>query len=278
MKPQYAMLSCDNNQDYLDYWPLVAHAWKHHMGVEPVLCYIGTEPIKDLQKHGTVISFAPLSDIPLPFQAQWARFWATIKFQNSVCVISDIDMIPLSRKYFVETLEGIDEDQYVHLNPCVDHYSHGHLPACYHVAKGALFTQIHTLTDDWRGSCEMVLKFNDQTPSTFNRCGRPAYWFADELYSSHKISQHTQQSIFTFLPRDTAYRGRRIDRSNWTYQLKDLKNNCYYDAHCPRPYRTNKAIVDAVMNRTALPLTYRIKHFSTRTLKASKRILTKNLL
>ena len=157
MEVTNAVVASDANPFYLDFWPLVSKLWTTKIGINPVLCHVagaGTDLPKKYKKYGEIVEFEPVDDIPLAFQSQWARFFQAAKFKDEVTIVSDIDMLPLSPYYFSRQLAGVPDHFYVHLNPCVDTY--GHLPVCYHVAKGRLFKEVLEIADSWPESCRFV--------------------------------------------------------------------------------------------------------------------------
>ena len=154
MKISYAIVSADSNPYYLDFWPVVAKLWSEKFGITPVLGYVGVNPPKHLKDSGEIHCLEPVENIPRSFQAQWARFFLTQRYGEEIAIISDIDMLPLSSWYFIDQIADMHDNAYVHLYPCIDSY--GHLPACYHVAKGNLFENVLNLTDGWQDSCQYV--------------------------------------------------------------------------------------------------------------------------
>ena len=66
---------------------------------------------------------------------------------------SDIDMLPISRSYFIDNIAGIPDDKFVNLNA----HSVAANPACYNVAKGSTFIEVLKLADTFE-------EFLKQTP------------------------------------------------------------------------------------------------------------------
>jgi len=120
MKIDYAIISSDSNPMYLDFWPIVSKLWKQKFNIEPILIYIDEEKDKEIsEEYGTVLRLTPLENIPLYIQTLWSRYWLPSLYPNKTCIISDIDMLPLSKEYFIDKIKEIPDDKYVHLNPCV---------------------------------------------------------------------------------------------------------------------------------------------------------------
>lgn len=245
MKIDIAIHSSNSNPMYLDFWPSVSRVWKTKMGITPVLLYIDGdyETARISEDYGIVIRIKPLNNIPIYVQCQSVRYWYATQIGNSVGIISDIDMYPLSNFYFGIQLQNISDNMYVHLNPCMGTY--GQIPACYHVAKGITFAKVLGYCD-FSNYIDSIIKFS-QTNNTAH--GDMTYWFADERYSTMLINQYPDKAIFNFIPRDGGQNGHRIDRPNWVYDLNNVSKGSYYDAHSIRPFTKHRTEIETIIDR-----------------------------
>lgn len=246
MKIDYVILSSDNNPLYIDFWPIVSKIWKEKFNITPILALIDNDDIlldKIDKTYGDVYKFDIIDDVPIYLQCLWIRYWITSKFKNSVCMISDIDMIPLSKYYFIDSISEIDNNDYVHLNPCYDSY--GTLPSCYHIGKGSLLKEIWKLDDKWEDSIKRLNNLNlGRSPDNLVD---KIKWFSDEKYSSDLIFEWRKTNInrVNFIKREDM---RRIDRYYWSYDKELVKSGYYYDSHCVRPYTIYKSEIDKLIN------------------------------
>lgn len=240
MKIDKSIVSSNMNLDYLDFWPLVARVWKTKFNIEPVLLLICDENKEEDSEFGKVIKIIEDKTVPSYLQAQWVRFWYLSTLKNEVGIISDIDMFPLSFKYFIDQHKNISNDNYVHINPCLDSYPN--IPACYHICSGNLFKDIMQIDKDFSQSLFKVIQFANMVNNT--RCGDKQYWFADEKYSTYMLNSYMDRSKINYLQREEGQNGFRIDRLNWKYDEQLLKSNYYFDAHSIRPYKNFKVDID----------------------------------
>lgn len=224
MRIDLAIHSSDGNPLYLDFWVHVSKMWKEHMGIRPVLIFIDdkyeTTPIDET--YGTVVRMKPIPGIPVYLQCLWVRYWYPCQHPDKVSILCDIDMFPISKRYFVEQIKDIPDTKYVHLNPLPNY-----LPTCYHIAKGTLFQQVLQLPTSWEGSIRTLFTSKLGTP-----LGQLQKWGADEEYAKQKIFAYHDHSVFIMIPRKHG----RIDRSLWEYSVTDIQNDVYADAHSIRPY------------------------------------------
>jgi len=231
MKINYAIHASDDNSMYLDFWPLVSKLWKLKFNIEPILLHFGKSEVDNT--HGTVIKMNILEDYPVALQAQCSRYYYATTLAEDVGIISDIDMLPLSVYYFKEQIRNVGSEQYVHLNPCFDTYPQ--VAACYHVAKGNTYSSV-------LGNYNTFEEYLNWATSIAG-----SGWCCDEVSSTHKIRNHHNQEIFTYISREGGQNGHRIDRPDWKYEVGLIKQDWYYDAHCPRPYSEHKQSIDEII-------------------------------
>lgn len=248
MKIDLVIHSSDSNPFYLEFWPLVSKVWKLKFNIEPLLVFIGDESTPIDETYGKVIRMKPIDNVPLYLQCQWVRFWIPSQFPDKVCLTSDIDMFPLSKRYFVDQLEAISDSKYVHLN-----YQKPTLPVCYHAAKGYLFKQVLNLDDDWETCMRNFNALNLGHDCSVKDPNNPILqnkpnWGAEEEYVTQKISSYNDQSLFVFLNRTHE----RLDRSYWVWSLNDIHTDRFADSHSIRPYSQYKGYIDNLLD-TIIP-------------------------
>lgn len=240
MKIKYALHGVDNNPLYSDFWEPVSKVWKLRFGITPVLLAVMNK--KDfLEKkfddtYGIVINIEPVEGVPTHLQAQWVRFWYAVNFPEDVCITSDIDMFPISKRYFVKQIEDIDCDQYVHLYSNMYPY----LPVCYHVAKGEIFKKILRLPDSFDKSIKEMMKHDKS--ECIEHMGLQM-WNLEEKFSSHRINIYPLKHEITLLNNQM----NRVDRDFWGYDEKLIKEDFYVDCHSLRPYQKYKNEINKIV-------------------------------
>lgn len=244
MKIDLVIHSSDSNPFYLDFWPLVSKVWKLRFGLRPLLVYIDeNHDIPIDTTYGDVIKMKPVPDVPLYLQCQWVRFWIPSQFPDKVCLLSDIDMFPISRNYFINQIASIPDTKYVHLNP-----AHQFIPVCYHLAKGSLFTRVLDLEPNWEDSIRKLYAKNmghdcfAQDPSNLILKDK-IQWGADEEYTTRKIRDYPDQSVFVMLSR----RHGRLDRSHWVWSPHQILLDMFADAHSIRPYSAHSKEIEKLV-------------------------------
>ncbi len=66
----------------MDFWPLVAKAWKKIVGIKPTLVFIAPADVEIDETVGEVIRFEPIPGIPTAQQAQVLRLLIPTLFED----------------------------------------------------------------------------------------------------------------------------------------------------------------------------------------------------
>jgi hypothetical protein len=225
-----AIVASDANHDYLDFWPIVAKAWAR-LGIKPTLALIANNHVQVDESLGDVIRFDPIPGVSNALYAQTIRLLLPILFENEVCLISDIDMIPISQTYYQGSISTIANDKFVvYRDATPTQYK-----MCYNVAKGSIFQEI------------FGIKEKDEIPFLIKQWAeRKMGWATDELLLYEYL--HNWKDFNTRCVRLQHSESRRIDRANWRYDASRLKAGYYIDCHSLRPYEKFKTEIDALVS------------------------------
>jgi hypothetical protein len=258
MKIDLAIHSSDSNPFYLDFWPLVSKVWKLKFDVTPVLVYIDeNHDIPIDTTYGIVLKYKPIPGIPVYLQCLWVRYWIPSQYPDKVSIISDIDMFPISRKYFVHSIALIPDYRYVHLNPDTSNF-----PSCYHVALGSTFVKVLRLAETWTESMFEVYR-SDAATYEHTVVGSDLMklqkWGLDEAYATQRLHEYPDRSIFVLLKRNRP----RLDRSDWTYTEDDFTQDLIADSHSIRPYQDHKEEIDKLVDLILKSGLSRVYYFGT---------------
>lgn len=234
------IISSDTHPNYMPFWPIVARAWKEIIGVNPTLIFIAEDNVAIDETCGEVIRFKPIPGIKTSLQAQVIRLLAPAFFPDDVCITSDVDMIPLSRDYFVNSIRGCAENQFVVYRDNAYGYRATRFPMCYIAAKGSIFAEVFKI--------DVSLGFYDAISRIIVAWDRLNYgWETDErlLYQYLTGWKH----YATRCARLGHGVSRRIDREKWEFDLDLFKKGHYIDAHVLRPYSVYHAQTDELISR-----------------------------
>lgn len=240
VKIDRVILATDANPNYIQFWPIVAQAWKEIVGVRPTLILVAPKSVYVDETYGDVIYFEPIDTIPTSYQAQVIRLFAPTLFPDDVCIISDIDMLPLQSTYFVEQVRHISDDMLIIYRDKANNFyeSRNMYPMCYVAAKGSLFKDIFSVE-----------------PQTIRSTLVEWYalnlgWCTDELMMAKCVNNWTGYPKKVCKLGNSG--GQSIDRLNWKYDVSLLKRKQLIDAHLSRPYIQHRKAIDQLVKHLGL--------------------------
>lgn len=226
-------MGSDMNPLYYDFWPIISKTWKEVFGITPVLGLICDEDSDLIQDdYGFVKKFKSIEGIDEGFQSQIVRFYLP-SILDGISITSDIDMAPLSKKYFIDYVESFDENKFYVMtsdNPeCLRNHEY---QMCYNVAKPQMFKDVLNIDDNWVDFVDKLKSMN------FG-------WTTDQRYLYEMVNQYQNKENIVLLNRGfSGFANYRVDRAIWRYNPEQLKNGYYIDSHLLRPYQEHKNEID----------------------------------
>ena len=143
MKLGCCLLASDLSPDYLDFFPLVQKAWREIVGVDVRMVLIAQDLPRHLRQFEAAIRlFRPVPGLHTAFQAQCVRLLFPALLHDEcwdAVLLSDMDILPLSRRYFTQPLENLGADKFVMYRAGV---LHGQVPIGYNAALASTWWQI----------------------------------------------------------------------------------------------------------------------------------------
>lgn len=228
MKNNYVIIGCDENPYYYDFWPIISKIWREKFNYIPVLGLICEEESDFYNdEYGLIKKFKKFDDIDLDLQTQIVRLYLP-KLLDGNCLISDIDMMPLSVDYFSNNLKLLTENNiilYSSDNPeCLQELMY---PMCYVLGTSKIYKQIFDLDLSWKNFC---IKLKNRNES----------WYTDQKYLFEKINQQSNIEVIHLNRGWNGQADKRIDRIFWVYDENNVKNGYYIDSHLLRPFKEYK--------------------------------------
>ncbi len=239
MKINRVILSSNESKEYLDFWPIVSLAWKK-IGIEPTLIYTGVEPIAS--KNFININ---VSNIDTAFLSQNVRLLAPSLFPKDVCIISDIDDMPLSQDYFQDNIKKFDDDKFIIYRP--DAVPKNMISIMWNAALGKTWGEIFEIKniDDIKNT------LINWYPS--NYIVRGENWYFDQLMLKERIENFRKSSPDRVVELSDEITGfNRLNRSKLKRRFSKFyyEGNNYSDFHMPRPYKKYKKLINRVYDLT----------------------------
>ena len=191
------------SEQYSPFWNIQSKIYKEALGIEPVCLLFGKKENTNMtEEYGSIIEMEFIEDLPKVIQITWSKFDFPKTEPDTTWMIGDMDMLPLQRYYFTDSVKDAPEDSYLHLNlggisiprrrkldafltegpqnmqeNPGDGGQGADLPAHYHISKGENFRKIFELDRPFREQIEHIINsgrygmgFSEQSikPDWFN--------------------------------------------------------------------------------------------------------------
>lgn len=241
----YVVLSGDTSSGFLDFYPIVAEAWKRVWDVPVLLGILEVENTssKKLQcVFGTQIKVKAVPDFSIQSQAKMLRYWIAAQQEEKVCLIQDLDYIPLSRWYLNERLIDKNGIQ-LFIGTSPRHYTQpgeeGKFPAGNMTAAGYVFKHFINYFDlpfsDWlkRFVANPKIYIEDSKANPYSSLFSDESWWRTYLKLNHFPEEFFCKREALLYP----FSDRIIDRAKWEFDSIKLYDEYYYGAHLLRPYK-----------------------------------------
>ena len=249
MKLERVVVACNDNPKYLDFWRVVKRAWQEIAGVVCQMVYVGEDLPDDLQKDPCVIHFKPIEGWPTATQAQVIRllYPALIKCEGAV-MVSDMDMIPLQKGFFVDGFSHFSENQFVSLRGIDENEKQIYM--CYVGATPKTWRSMFQIEseDDIRARMRL---WSQEYPADGSHGGQG--WCTDQLILYKKVKEWQVEAPERVGLLPWTREIPRLDRGNpmewiqWNTILElKLLDKFYVDFHM-QPYDPLKPVIDFVL-------------------------------
>lgn len=244
MKLGTVLSAADANPLYCDFIPYFIKAWLTLFPEINIVIVLVSENIPaDLESYKKHIHlYKPIHGLHKAYQAQMIRllYPRELTDEKDGILITDIDMIPLNRKYYEENIKALPNNLFISYR---DVLYPEQLAMCYNIATKETWAKIIG-----PGSIEYLLqKFYNQAYT-----GQPGTngWYSDQQVLIKAYESYTGPKIIL---QDKYTEFRRLDREDKVFEdqasLRDaIQANMYSDYHCLRPYNKHKQINDFILN------------------------------
>jgi hypothetical protein len=213
---------------YLACVPFFFKSW-NALGYEPYLLYIGeTLPaeLRTLQKIHTIVQFNPPPGFHSAYIAQSIRLYWTSLVSTDLdrqVLITDIDIVPLSNRFFKEELLSYDKTKFHAVDYMNTLKNYGYLPMCYNIATVRLWRALNGIST----LAQLQEKYTD--PVVYSGTHGGTGWFTDQIVLTTLFKQLGTQAEYH---NNTDRRLERWDINVGSVELMDqLKRGVYRDYH-----------------------------------------------
>ena len=256
------IVSCDDSH-FKDFWPTVSKAWnKYFPGKKITLAFVTERTYEDelvikMKAYGDVFLFPIVDGIPTANLAKMSRHILATNFGNEVCMIEDIDTIPLQSEFVNNVLSkrGINEllvvGSEVYNNCGTDK---GKFPISNMTGESYVFKEI--INPDNLADRDLFLSWcnsyvYDHKESISNQPDLSGQrGFSDESLMRVLIKKHKSKSdsyVIREVERSANIHSDWIDRSWWSIDLNRLKSDSYVCCNFLRPFSDNYYMCEPIV-------------------------------
>ena len=237
MKIDTVILSSNDNPNYIQFWPIVSEAWSL-MGVEPILIYTGEQK---LNLKGNVINFFS-KNIDSSFVAQNIRILYPSLLDGNTCLVSDIDNLPLSKKYFVDSVLSFNDDSFIIYRP--DACPPNMISMMWNAASSSTWKEIFNIES------EKNLEKNLKKWYTKKYAIEGTAWYTDQIKLRKYVNKFSKKNKSRIVELDDTELGFfRFNRNRLEKHFNMIQENPnleFTDFHMPRPFNDYEKLINKV--------------------------------
>lgn len=239
------VVSSDDSPTFLNFWPCVSQAWQKFFDVKPTLALVTNRSSDDLlfeklKRYGDVYPVPYVEGIPVPNQAKIARFLVASKMGDEVCMIEDIDTVPLQSEFFKIRLQQRQPNKILAIGHevFINTVNAGKFPISNITTEGYNFKKLFNPLDlehEQLVRSFVGLNVVDHKEDISNHASS----FSDESIVRGLIHKHNLHHMIQKVERGVNIHSDWIDRSWWNVDPVKLKGGGYVICNFLRPCREN---------------------------------------
>jgi hypothetical protein len=251
MKIDLVLTSCDMNKKYIEYFPIIYNIWRNSFNLEICLILIADEIPEILKEYkNNIILFPPIENVHTAYISQTVRILYPALFKNKNILITDCDILPVSKKYFIDSILSYDNDKFISYRDA--YIKQNMIAICYNVANSKVWSSIFDINsiDDIKN--KLIEWYNPLYDGTKNCPG----WFTDQEKLFNYIDKWDNKSIDLIMLNDKELSFNRLDKRDTQYILDNkelilekINNNEYTDFHIYRNHHKTPNILKSIINQ-----------------------------
>lgn len=248
MKIDIVLTAGNLNHHYLQLFPLIHKVWKKRFNLD-CYCILISKDIPDYLNNlkEYIILFKPIEGLNDIYVAQVIRLLYPVLFPEKTVLITDLDILPVKKEYFINPLEFVHNDTFV---TYTERYKKQEMYAiCYNVAKGKTFQKVFGISTEE----EIVEKLKEWYDEDYTGKKNCPGWYTDqkklyeyfEMYDGYKVVLFDKKIGYNRL--HNRARDKEYIVKNFSEVLKDIEN--YSDIHCIKPFNKTKGVLNKIVKK-----------------------------
>lgn len=261
MRLDTVLTAVNDNPMYIGFVPYFIRMWKLLYPTVDIKVVVVAEHIpvhlKEYDNH--LILFKPIKGVSTAFTSQYVRllYPCLLRCKGGI-LITDMDIVPMNRTYFTESVSNIDDTKFVYYreNICREY---NQIAMCYNIALPSTWKEIfdiHTI-DDVR---QRLVTVNSKIRYDETHGGNG--WCADQIDLLKHVQEWNNKTNHFISLKECDTKFRRLDRGQFSNNPVKLctmvQSGIFSDYHCLRPYdkykTENERIYDALCKNNTHPI------------------------
>jgi hypothetical protein len=262
MKIDFVLTACDTNNYYLNLYPYVHKVWKEIFNLDCYLILINDNIPKNLEMYKQyIILYENKYNIHTVFIAQVIRILYPCLFDNKNILITDVDILPISYSYFIESISEYKNENFI---TYTDRYiKHDMFAICYNVANSKIWKEIFNINNiedinekllKWFNKYAINIKETNYTGK--KNCNG---WFTDQKQLYKKCIKWNNITNKIIIMNDNNLKFNRLHKNqkNTEYIMKNkeliLDNiKSYTDIHVFRQYHKHINYLNKIIEKICM--------------------------
>jgi hypothetical protein len=240
------IVSTDENPMFYQFWPIVSCAWNKFFPDKKISLAFVTDikeddsAIESMRLFGDVVLYPTIEGIPTANHAKVARYYLAATYGDEVCLIDDIDSLPLQDRYILDKISKREKGKLLVIGKEVydGTYHEGKFPIGYITGEGYLFKEL--MPSDINSLRYMGLYDHKEAINI-----QPNV-FSDESLLRALVS-HMGTDVIQHETRDIDIYNDWIDRSWWHIDENKLNAGKYINCNMLRPLSDNIEAIKPVV-------------------------------
>lgn len=253
MKIDIVLTACNNNSYYYNLYPFVYKVWKQRFNLDLYMVFIFDEDIDSIPEvlipyKNYIILFKSIPNINTCYIAQIIRLLYPCMIPNKNILITDMDIIPISHDYFINSVQSISDDKFITYS---DRYIDKKMFAiCYNLANSNIWKKIFKINSLSDINDFIIKNYNTGYTGQKNCPG----WYTDQEILYISIIEFPEYIIIL---QDNLIGYNRLNGKS-ANSLENIKNNkdqylekilTYSDFHIIRNYHKNINLLNDIINK-----------------------------
>lgn len=255
MKIDIVLTACNLVNKYISYYPIIYKVWKERFNLDCYLILISDEIPDILVKYKDyIILFPEFENINSAYISQVIRILYPALFENKNVLITDMDIIPISHHYFIESIKEYSNDNFITFT---DRYAYRESPMyaiCYNIANSETWKEIFNI----RSIDDIKLKLKEWYNINYTGIKNCNGWYTDQLKLYENLQNWKNKESKLIILKDNDIKFKRLNnrardiayiRNNFNLIKNNIKDGVYSDIHLSKrlPEKMLNELIDLLI-------------------------------